>query len=991
MIDSYSKAENNYSVHPDVTDGSVKTVSNYIYYDSGYIYNVDYFHVAIDSMSTEGKTDGYIRVVRFNKNEEKQTLVFGKVVCSIAKKDIEKIMDNEGDDFDETGLLLKYDRGYTFAYDPNKKTVAFYKTDDETYTGMNMKFSDFYSVYFDNKGNQYGLSPKADQTGRTKTSFKKANEAVNGNPQYRFPTLRSNKQVVNSKGEKYSDTWSASEKYNAMMYCLVNDPDFDVFLSVYDLTGIDVSYRGQTKAQTVARDNVTLIAEVSVREWLFKEDPKTVKKMEEIIEAQKTPGIKGAVRHNENVRKDLKDFLKTIGKYIKPIFMFLVFISVVLAAIFAMLDNQDAEKRVLLKIRLRNILIGIIFFLMAIAIIQLAAYYFDEAAKELNNTETAISYNVDGAYEEDTSWFIWLIKKFMNAIASAVKWFVDFVGSRLLMLSDTKLNIADAIFNVDQGGGLSLYPFSDIEWVIFMYGYAFLSTIFICLVGLALVKNTAMIIINAGNSEREAEVKQDYLRAVVAIICVILVPYAFRLLLLLVNGLVKLVPVSETKFDILETEFDKYGLLGCIAKMYYSFLELKVYAVFAVRKLMLTFMLISTPVIFGIWAYSSKFKSFSYWIGEIVTNAFMQVSYAFTFFFLVVILSTENNPIAVLLLLTMILKLSDFIKDSLQGLFNAWGGVDETKTAISGLNEAKSIGKTAINYADRAKRNTGHFLQNLSKFKDPKGVTNSGYALYTAGGIISGDYRRALMRGNLGRIRTKKDLANARRNLLASEAGDVQTKANRLRRDLNLDNKDVDELYKKYELGTLTREDIEKLTHSKDKEVEDLRTFIETNDEAGRLKQTYYDLEKTVNETSGILSSMQDSQTGKIVDEYVSKFGSSPVSTIYQDMKRDFNNNVKDMENSFKEFSEGNLPDDLKEEKQKHIEEVINNIVSGGMALSQIAVDIDLDLSDIDIASGQKEAMRIRTQGLNNYNFNDADKIDKTNENIKKFNEKHSK
>ncbi|MCQ2748589.1 MAG: hypothetical protein MJ246_00820 [Clostridia bacterium] len=140
-----------------------------------------------------------------------------------------------------------------------------------------------------------------------------------------------------------------------------------------------------------------------------------------------------------------------------------------------------------------------------------------------------------------------------------------------------------------------------------MFGYRMLTIIAIAFIAVAIVKNVIMILVGAGNAEKVTLVRQDFLRIFIAIMCVVFVPYGIRLMITLVNSMVQLLPVSASMFNL---DFSTYNELEPVCNLIYYIIEIKVYLAFTVRKVMIAFLIISTPAIFGIWAVSDKFRSF---------------------------------------------------------------------------------------------------------------------------------------------------------------------------------------------------------------------------------------------------------------------------------------------------------------------------------------------------------------------------------------------
>ena len=94
------------------------------------------------------------------------------------------------------------------------------------------------------------------------------------------------------------------------------------------------------------------------------------------------------------------------------------------------------------------------------------------------------------------------------------------------------------------------------------------------------------------------------------------------------------VDASSAQFDL---KFEEAGFVGAMANLTFATVRLRIYILFMVRKIMLAFMLISTPVILSLWAVSVKIRSASMWIGETLSNAALQFCYAMVFFVVMLI------------------------------------------------------------------------------------------------------------------------------------------------------------------------------------------------------------------------------------------------------------------------------------------------------------------------------------------------------------------
>ncbi|MCQ2748590.1 MAG: hypothetical protein MJ246_00825 [Clostridia bacterium] len=94
-------------------------------------------------------------------------------------------------------------------------------------------------------------------------------------------------------------------------------------------------------------------------------------------------------------------FIKTLFKYARPVILFLLLIAVCMTAIYSILFHNDPEKRVIVKIRLKNIAVGIIFFSVSALIIALCIEYFDKAADLMFAEDKDFDLNIVSPFSMD--------------------------------------------------------------------------------------------------------------------------------------------------------------------------------------------------------------------------------------------------------------------------------------------------------------------------------------------------------------------------------------------------------------------------------------------------------------------------------------------------------------------------------------------------------------------------------------------------------------
>ena len=308
-----------------------------------------------------------------------------------------------------------------------------------------------------------------------------------------------------------------------------------------------------------------------------------------------------------------------------------------------------------------------------------------------------------------------------------------------------------------------------------MYGYQALEALALALLAIAIIKFAIELIINASNSEKLAEGKQAVLRIAVAMLAIILGPYVVRILLLLFNYLISLVPVKSIRLDL--AFGGDTGILGAIASLMFAWIKFKIYLVFVVRKLMITFMLLITPVVFGLWSISDKFRSLSLWIGELVTNSATQFCYALVFFIASLIMYENQSDFVTLIIVMMLMQLADFFKDSLQGLVQKWGGIDETGVAQNVAGTMVQWGKKTISAAKTVSSTAGGAISWVADRIDSNKISTGGRVARNIATI---------MQGNIWGLQTKGDQADnlekemkARRDEAGREAGHLQNELNK--------------------------------------------------------------------------------------------------------------------------------------------------------------------------------------------------------------------
>lgn len=109
--------------------------------------------------------------------------------------------------------------------------------------------------------------------------------------------------------------------------------------------------------------------------------------------------------------------------------------------------------------------------------------------------------------------------------------------------------------------------------------------------------------------------------------------------------------------------------------------ELRINIMFFMRMFTITVLYIFTPFVAVLWAMEKSVNAAGVWLGEIISNIFMQFSYAFVFMvFLVFVpyMGVGGSIISVL----VIVSVAEMIRNSVQNLWTRLSGLDEASSSF---------------------------------------------------------------------------------------------------------------------------------------------------------------------------------------------------------------------------------------------------------------------------------------------------------------------
>jgi hypothetical protein len=152
------------------------------------------------------------------------------------------------------------------------------------------------------------------------------------------------------------------------------------------------------------------------------------------------------------------------------------------------------------------------------------------------------------------------------------------------------------------------------------------------------------------------------------------------------------------------------SVLGtAIVKVAFGLAFIYMNALYIIRGLTLTVMLVFTPFVALMWAVNKNVQAAGQWIGEMMSNAAMPVAHALVLCTILLLAdpaalrgeggALEGTWAILLVMMYALIPLSEAVRNSMVGLFNRWAGVSEENVAhraaagILGVGALFGLGK----------------------------------------------------------------------------------------------------------------------------------------------------------------------------------------------------------------------------------------------------------------------------------------------------------
>lgn len=275
-------------------------------------------------------------------------------------------------------------------------------------------------------------------------------------------------------------------------------------------------------------------------------------------------------------------------------------------------------------------------------------------------------------------------------------------------------------------GNISYGPFTITEWNICLSVYYTILTFLVApLIVLMVGKTGISYIYNAKSISKLEEIKEDFKRWIFVIILLAIAPTLLELFFSFIGALSD---IWYEKFNktIKSSAIMSGGsfkdlksgsvLVTAILRFLYCGCYLKINAAFIARKWCLIIMFSLSPIIFCLWGINKKVHAFDIWIGEVVTNGVMGLTYGMVFTIISLFIAKGTNIIMLIIGMSMAVSLAEMLRNGLQGLFTRMSGINEVREGVKGLGVASGIAAGAFNLFKSS--GSGNFKNALSSSGD---------------------------------------------------------------------------------------------------------------------------------------------------------------------------------------------------------------------------------------------------------------------------------
>ncbi|RJO62785.1 MAG: hypothetical protein C4542_02155 [Dehalococcoidia bacterium] len=306
-----------------------------------------------------------------------------------------------------------------------------------------------------------------------------------------------------------------------------------------------------------------------------------------------------------------------------------------------------------------------------------------------------------------------------RAIAGVVNGFVVFFewlenGADLKSLDKLIFNIG--VSEEDK----EMSPFTRTEWDRLNVWYKGMSAVMGALLLIAIIMTAFKLFAAAFKPADRAEAVESMWRWVWALFIIAAAPILFYVVFSVNIAMVgSMLSVAENVLNIGAGGLKEVSLQGgvmkglitgsvlatAIVKLILCGIIFHLNILFLIRKYALMAIYVFTPIMAWMWAMNKNVNAAGIWLGELLSNAFMQTAYALVFLLFLTFCDVQNW-FQLLVWLMILLPIAEMLRNSVQGLFTRMSGIDESGAAgkvmgALGLGAMVGMGRLASTAAPR--------------------------------------------------------------------------------------------------------------------------------------------------------------------------------------------------------------------------------------------------------------------------------------------------
>lgn len=323
----------------------------------------------------------------------------------------------------------------------------------------------------------------------------------------------------------------------------------------------------------------------------------------------------------------------------------------------------------------------------------IASYYYGTYHYDVQDNGAQLKDNAPA--EDKGGMFDKAVAKLMDSLASGLLWIGNLAGFK--PLGELTLTAGPDPYNLSYPA-----PFPRSFWDM-MHGLYNHVLVFSLGLMFFVVLSTALKFINSSlNPKLKEEAVDSLWRWVGCLVFIIAAPVLVRCAFVVNNLLVNAIGSAVTSQNAFDPQTfmglkTGYAITTALVKLLFIVQWLTVNLIFLVRDWVIFVLYAATPIIGILWALNRNVTAYSVWVGEVLSNAFLQTAYCLVTVVLLKFIGSRDSSMGWIYQLVgvyMMVPLASMLRNGLQGLWVRWAGLNEEGVA-QGLLSRIGIAESA--------------------------------------------------------------------------------------------------------------------------------------------------------------------------------------------------------------------------------------------------------------------------------------------------------